>query len=81
MTKLLRKSGMTVNEAKTEICLFHKTNVNTIGVTINNITIKSKQSINILGVKFDAKLNWEQYISNIINKSKRTLHGIRLIKK
>ena len=81
MTKWLRQSGMTVNETKTEICMFHKTNVNMVDFTINGITIKSKQSINILGVQFDAKLNWEQHISNIINKLKRTLHGIRLIKK
>ena len=81
LTKWLRDSGMTVNEEKTEICLFYNSNVNPVDVTINNITIKSKQSINILGVQFDAKLNCEQHISNTINKAKSTLHGIRLIKR
>ena len=45
MIKWLRDSGMSVNESKTEVCLFHKNNVNTIDVTINNVTIRSKTSI------------------------------------
>ena len=70
-----------MNEAKTEVCLFYKSNVNTVDVTINNITIRSKPSINILGVQFDSKLCWSQHISNAINKAKRALHGIKLIKR
>ena len=79
MSRWLRDSGMTVNEAKTEVCLFYKSDVNAVNVTINNITIKSKPSINILGVQFDSRMNWEQHVSNSINKAKRTLHAIRLI--
>ena len=81
MIRWLRDSGMTVNEAKTEVCLFYKSDVNAVNVTINNITIKSKPSINILGVQFDSRMNWEQHVSNSINKAKRTLHAIRLIKR
>ena len=80
MIRWLRDSGMTVNEAKTEVCLFYKSDVNAVNVTINNITIKSKPPINILGVQFDSRMNWEQHVSNSINKSKRILHAIRLIK-
>ena len=39
------------------------------------------QSINILGVQFDSRPNWSQHISNTICKAKRTLHGIKLIKR
>ena len=81
MIKWLRESGMTFNESKTEVCLFHKTNVNTVDFTVNTVTIKSKESINILGVQFDSKLSWGQHISNTINKAKRTLNGIRLIRR
>ena len=81
MIRWLRDSGMTVNETKTEVCLFYKSDVTPVNVTINNITIKSKPSINILGVQFDSRLNWEQQVSNSINKAKRSLHAIRLIKK
>ena len=81
MIKWLRDSGMSVNESKTEICLFYKNNVNAVDVSINNVIIRSKPSINILGVQFDSKLTWDQHISNTISRAKRTLHGIRLIKR
>ena len=68
-------------ESKTEVCLFHKTDVNTVDFTVNTVTIKSKESINILGVQFDSKLSWGQHISNTINNTKRTLNGIRLIRR
>ena len=81
MIKWLRDSGMSVNESKTEICLFYKNNVNAVDVSINNVIIRSKPSINILGVQFDSKLTWDQHISNTISRAKRTLYGIRLIKR
>ena len=37
--------------------------------------------MNILGVQFDSRLQWTEHISNTINKSKRALHAIKLIKK
>ena len=43
--------------------------------------ILSKKTINVLGVEFDGKLQWTNQITQAINKSKRALHGIRLIKK
>ena len=34
-----------------------------------------------MGVKFDSKLSWNDQISQTINKAKKTLHAINLIKK
>ena len=47
-----RDSGMSVNEDKIEICLFHKSNQGLFDNTVNNVTIRS---INILDVQFDSK--------------------------
>ena len=52
-----------------------------VTITINNTIIKSKTSINVLGVQFDSKLTWAEHVNKTINKSKRALHAIRLIKK
>ena len=52
-----------------------------IEITINNVTVKSSKTINVLGVTFDHKLTWSNHISNQINKANRALHAIRLIKK
>ena len=48
---------------------------------LNNITLRSNPSKNILGVYFDSKLSWAKPISNTISKANMALHAIRLIKK
>ena len=74
-------SGMKVNEAKTELCLFHKGDTTPIKITINGNDVTSKKSINILGVIFDAKLQWSDHIAHTIKRSISALNAIRLIKK
>ena len=58
ITKWLVQSGMKVNNNKTEICLFYKNDVAPVVILVNNTTVKSKSTINILGVLFDCKLQW-----------------------
>ena len=81
ITKWLRGSGLLVNESKTEICLFHRNDQPLIKVKIDNETITSKKSMNVLGVVFDSKLNWNVQIANCINKAKKKLFALRLLKK
>ena len=50
-------------------------------LTINDIVLKSKNSIKVLGITFDAKLQWHLQVCNTVTKSKRALHAINLIKK
>ena len=45
ITKWLRDLGLKVNESKTEICLFHRNNLRSIGITLNGITLKSTPHI------------------------------------
>ena len=70
-----------MNEDKTDICLFYKRDHPTVAITINHKVIISKTQINVLGVIFDSKLQWSNQVSQAVSKSKRALHGIRLIKK
>ena len=37
--------------------------------------------MNVLGVQFDSKLSWCDQVNKSINKSKKTLHAINIIKK
>ena len=62
ISKWLRDLGMVVNESKTEDCLLHKHDPPTIQVTLNNTIIKSKKLMNVLGVTFDYKLNWNSSV-------------------
>ena len=77
----LKKSGMKVNEGKTCLCLFHKNDTPPIEIKLNGVTIRSKTSINVLGVIFDQKLQWSEHISQCINKSSKALNAIRLIRR
>ena len=72
---------MKVNDAKTGLCLFYSKDTTPIQITLNNVTITSSKSINVLGVIFDQKLQWSEHISNCILKSSKALNAIRLIRK
>ena len=37
--------------------------------------------MNVLGVLFDSKLNWQSHVEQTISKAKKSLHTIRIIKK
>ena len=77
----LKNSGLKVNNSKTELCLFHRKDQQPIQITINDQTITSKLNMNVLGVAFDSKLNWQIQIENTITKAKNALNTIKLIKK
>ena len=77
----LAHSGLKVNEDKTELCLFHRKDQPQITIVINNTNLTSKNHMNVLGVAFDSKLNWQKHIQNAITKAKKNLHAIKLIRK
>ena len=81
ITKWLRGSGLTVNEAKTELCLFHRQDQPQISINLFNSLINSKNTINVLGVLFDSKLQWSAQVSKTILKANKALCAVRLIKK
>jgi hypothetical protein len=72
---------MIVNNNKTEICLFYKNDVAPINIIMDNTTVKTKSTINILGVLFDSKLHWGQHVTQAIHKANRALNAIKLIRK
>ena len=72
---------MKVNEAKTDLCLFHARDTTPISVNINGVSILTKKTINILGVIFDQKLQWSEHIAHCILKSNVALSAIRLIRR
>ena len=80
ITKWLKKSGLKVNEDKTEICLFHRHIQVNCDVNVNGIILHSKTSMNVLGVMFDSRLNWADHVSNAIRKTNRALYCIKQIK-
>ena len=80
ITSWLRDSGLKVNENKTEVCLFHRKDQPLITLTLNGSILKSKDNMNVLGVAFDCKLNWQIQVQKVITKAKSNLHAIQLIR-
>ena len=77
----LKNSGLKVNENKTELCKFHKTDSSQVEIILNNNTVKSQKSMNVLGVEFDSKMNWTPHINKSILKANKALHAIKMKKK
>ena len=80
-TTWLTDSGLKVNDSKTELCKFHKNDTTQVEIVLNNVIIKSKNTMNVLGVEFDSKLNWNPHINKAILKSNKSLYAIKLIRK
>ena len=74
----LTQSELKVNEDKTELCMFQRKDQPTISVTFKETFLTSKPNINVLGVAFDSKLNWQIQVQNAIAKSNKSLHAIKL---
>ena len=81
LTKWLKKSGLKVNNNKTELCLFYKNDTAPITITLEGVSIKSANIINVLGVLFDVKLSWTPHIYNTIAKASKSLNALKLIRK
>ena len=81
IAKWLTDSGLKVNETKTEICIFLPQGYPQVEIVVNNIHVKSKDHINILGVIFDSKLTWANHVAKQSNKANSALHAIKLIRK
>ena len=79
--KWLKESGLKVNESKTELCIFHRTENTDGSLLIDNVLINSKSEINVLGITFDSKLQWCSQVSRAIKGANKSLQAVKLIRK
>ena len=77
----LMQLGMVVNEGKTDLCLFSRSDCPPVVININGKFVISKRNINVLGVTFDSKLQWSDQVALASNKAINAINTIRLIKK
>jgi uncharacterized protein YjiK len=56
--KWLKDSGLTVNESKTQLCLFHRNETQIVKINLNGDLIISKNLFGILSIIFGPKLNF-----------------------
>jgi hypothetical protein len=76
-----KSSGLKVNEEKTEIAIFYKNNCNPADVLINGNNVRTKSTINVLGIMMDTTLTWHEHINNTVNNVQSKIHAIRRIQR
>ena len=77
ITSWLKASGLKVKESKTKICLFSRGHMLLIEISLNGQIITTKSTINVLGIIFDAKLQWGPQVPMAITKASRALNAVR----
>ena len=60
------RSGLKVNEGKTEIGLFSRTNMPPVLIKISNQEVETKNQINVLGIIFDSNLQWVPQVTSTL---------------
>jgi hypothetical protein len=81
ITLWFKGSGLKVNETKTEITIFYKNNCNPADVLINGTTVRTKDTIKVLGITMDTTLTWQEQVNNTINNVQSKIHAIRKIQR
>jgi hypothetical protein len=70
-------SGLKVNVEKTELVVFHRFETGRGDITVGQTVIKSQNSMNVLGIRFDSRLAWDLQVDAAILKSRKKLHALR----
>ena len=75
----LTMSGLKINTLKTEFCIFHRKNVLTKQIDLMGLVVKTGTTINVLGIKFDSKLKWNEYVDMAIKGANASLMELELL--
>lgn len=82
IVKDLKKSGMFVNEKKTEFIIFEKgESKGTVSIQIGETRVVNKDEINVLGVLFDKNLTWNAHVNKVISQAKKDCFGLKTLAK
>ena len=79
--KWFSDNNMIVNPKKFQAIIINRQNrsYHNCCLTINNAEIKSKESVTLLGIATDDKLNFEKHVSTICKKANNQLNAISRI--
>lgn len=78
--KWMSGSGLKVNLQKTELCVFYRHDSGKGQISVNDVIIKSGSCMNVLGIKFDSRLDWGLQVEKSINEARKAAQAIRMIR-
>ena len=70
-----------INEMKSNNDKCHLMVTNNVTITIGNASIETSNTIELLGIIIDNKLNFNEHISNLLKKGNQKLHALARISK
>ena len=73
--------GLKVNLEKTELTIFHRYNTSAAVIKIKDIVVHSSPVLKVLGLLFNNHLQWDKQVEKATTDARRSLKGVRLIKK
>ena len=74
------ENGLTINPAKTQLCIFsRKRTMSTAKINLNNTDYEVNDSIRFLGLTLDRKLLWKKHIESIITKCEKTNNILKCV--
>jgi len=73
----LNSLGMICNHSKTELIVFGS---DVDSIKVGEITIEAKETMKVLGVLVDNKLNWEYHIQKVIKSCRSQLFALRYLR-
>ena len=74
-------SGLKVNLEKTELTIFRRYDTSAAVIKIKDIVVHSSPVLKVLGLLFNNHLQWDKQVEKATTDARRSLKGVRLIKK
>ena len=79
--KWMSGSGLKVNLEKTEMVIFHRMDTSSGVLKIGNIQITSSGEMNVLGIVFDNRLQWDRQVDKAIRETRKTAQALKTVKR
>ena len=74
-------SGLKVNLEKTELTIVHRYDTSAAVIKIKDIVVHSSPVLKVLGLLVDNRLQWDKQVEKATTDARRSLQGVRLIKR
>ena len=79
--KWMSGSGLKVNLKKTEMVIFHRMDTSKGSITVGGNVISSTSEMNVLGIVFDNRLQWDRQIDKTIRDTRRAAQALRTVRR
>ena len=81
MLSWFTENYMSANPDKFQAIVFRMKNPETMNFAVGNVTINPSQSVKLLGIEIDSKLNFDTHVHEICQKAARQINALKRLSK